>query len=116
MQTRIRTVMIVIAACGPALWLIRPFVGSKSGLISLLPFVVAPVAVVLLGVLLAAIHIAWFEPKHSAQRPTAEDRSPGWRVGPRPLAANFQFRMAPRSGPELGPSRQELRLQSLDDR
>ena len=116
MRFRIRTLMIVIAATGPVLWLIRPFVGSKSGLITLLPFAVALIVVVLLGCLLAAIHIAFFEPKYSAQRPTAEDRAPGWWVGPRPLAANFLFRMAPRSGPEFGPSRQELRLQSLDDR
>jgi hypothetical protein len=112
MRFRIRSLMIAIVAICPVLLWARPFVGTMW----ILPCVIFPGVIILLGVLLAVIHIAWFEPKYSAQRPTAEDRSPGWRVGPRPLAANSMFRMAPRSGPEFGPSRQELRLQSLDDR
>ncbi len=54
----------------------RPFLGDDWGILSLTMvtfLVVGPLAV---GLLLAAIHEAYFEPKHPAQRPTAEDRSP----------------------------------------
>jgi hypothetical protein len=116
-QFRIRTIMILIVAVALACWFVRPFFEDQFGFGLLGPVFIAPILFVLLGILIAAVHIGVVERREEAQRalrfqglqkPTAgggafaEDPALGRRL--ETPSRSFE------SGPEFGPSRHQLRL------